>query len=90
MTPSQHYRTILRDVERFLQERAYRYVMARHDQAPAELLAVQCDTLAVVIKTYLEPHVVWFEEEEERQKQELLTIDLAPEVLEEAKHGTDD
>jgi hypothetical protein len=95
MTPDEHYRTILADVERFLQERAQRYFAARYaDSADAELLAVQCDTLTVVLKTYLEPQVAWFERYDtdatvpgymQRLPGEgFLTIDLEPEAPQEA------
>ena len=84
MTPSETYVSILADVEHFLQERAFRYFMARyHGYADEELLKVQCDVVALIIKLYLEPHVQWFEEYCERQRTDapLLTIDLEPEML---------
>ena len=65
MTPSLKYRAILRDVEHFLHDRAQRYFAARYAGEAEDLLKVQCDTIMVVLKTHLEPHVMWFEEYEE-------------------------
>lgn len=87
MTPSIKYRAILCDIERFLHDRAQRYFEARYAGEAEDLLKVQCDTIMVVLKTHLEPHVEWFEHHEGQNvdtlqsETVLLTVDLDPEVL---------
>lgn len=92
-TPADKYRTILSDLERFLQERALRYFLARYHAEPdAELLKVQGDTLAMVLELYLKPHALWFEayQASPHTASGMLVLDLDAEVLaEDAAHAGD-
>ncbi len=89
MTPYSKYHAILTDVQRFFHDRAQRYFEVRYAGGTDELLKVQCDTIMVLLKTYLEPQVVWFEAYEERLNAEstqaldeaLLTGDRDAEIL---------
>ena len=77
MTPMRKYQEILRDVERLLQERALRYFLTRFAGEESADLKVQCDTITVLLKQWLEPHRLWFEAYTEPPKtEEVLTLDL--------------
>ena len=79
MTSLQKYRTILHDIERLLAERAYRYFVTRYEGQESADLKVQCDAIMVVLKQWLEPHVMWFEQHHEEPletRETLVGIDL--------------
>lgn len=84
MTPLQKYRAILRDIELLLQERAFRYFTTRYDGQESSVMQVQCDAMMVLLKQWLEPHVLWFEEYDTLSsvREKVLMVDLDPEVIE--------
>ena len=78
MTPLQKYQSILADVEALLKERAARYFEKRYERDEIADLKVQCDTITVLLKLYLVPHIQWFEEHAGTQQAHdgVLVLDL--------------
>lgn len=92
MTPLQKYQSILADIQTLLEARASRYFASRYEGNESPDLKVQCDTITVLLKQYLEPHMLWFEEHAEthQAREGVLVLDLDPEVMQEDAHDAHD
>jgi hypothetical protein len=92
MTPLQKYQAILADIHTLLEARAARYFVTRYEDAESPDLKVQCDTITVLLKQYLEPHMMWFGEHAETQQMHegVLVLDLDRETLQEEAHDAHD